>query len=92
MAGSDLEHSSLEAAVAASRVDRIDEPSVGWGWHGEATRFYRFLGWFFTAFLLLMLIGNHEGKIEDLYLVGFAALLVFILVRDIVRRRRTWSR
>jgi hypothetical protein len=37
--------------------------------------------------LLLMLIGNHEGRIEDLFLIGIAAGIAAILIGDIVLRR-----
>ncbi|HET8682876.1 MAG TPA: DUF2631 domain-containing protein [Micromonosporaceae bacterium] len=37
--------------------------------------------------LLLMLIGNHQGNIENLWLVGLAALLTAMLVGDWVLRR-----
>jgi hypothetical protein len=37
--------------------------------------------------LLLMTIGNHEGHIEDIFLVGTAALIAVILIGDSVLRR-----
>ncbi len=37
--------------------------------------------------LLLMLLGNHTGKIEDLWLGASAALLTFMLVADYVMRK-----
>jgi uncharacterized protein DUF2631 len=37
--------------------------------------------------LLLMTIGNHEGHIEDIFLVGTAALLAAILIGDAILRR-----
>jgi hypothetical protein len=37
--------------------------------------------------LLLMLIGNHEGRTEDLFLIGFAAAIAAILIGDVVLRR-----
>ncbi|MGW4478571.1 DUF2631 domain-containing protein [Rhodococcus triatomae] len=86
-------HEQEEPAVAASEsvttnVDTAEVPSAEWGWSGEAPRFFRFLGWFFAAFLLVYTIGNHEGKVEDVWLVGIAAFMVFMLVRDILRRRK----
>ncbi|EME16027.1 hypothetical protein G419_21759 [Rhodococcus triatomae BKS 15-14] len=71
-----------------TNVDTAEVPSAEWGWSGEAPRFFRFLGWFFAAFLLVYTIGNHEGKVEDVWLVGIAAFMVFMLVRDILRRRK----
>ena len=37
--------------------------------------------------LLAMLCGNHRGHVEDIWLVGLAALLALILVVDWVLRR-----
>ncbi|MEU1885792.1 DUF2631 domain-containing protein [Micromonospora sp. WMMD987] len=37
--------------------------------------------------LLAMLCGNHEGKVEDIWLVGLAVLLLGIVVGDAVLRR-----
>jgi hypothetical protein len=42
--------------------------------------------------LLAMLRGNHVGHVEDWYLIGFATLALFILVRDVWGRRRGWIR
>ncbi len=37
--------------------------------------------------LLLMTIGNHEGRTEDIFLVGIAALIAAVLIGDAVMRR-----
>ncbi|MBG6067370.1 hypothetical protein DDE19_08815 [Micromonospora ureilytica] len=37
--------------------------------------------------LLAMICGNHEGKVEDIWLIGLAALLLIIVIGDIVLRR-----
>ncbi|NLU81516.1 DUF2631 domain-containing protein [Rhodococcus sp. HNM0569] len=87
MTGSQLEPSSTDPVVVG-KVDTADVPSAAWGWSGEAPRFFRFLGWFFAAVLLLMMIGNHHGKVEDLFLIGFAGVMVIMLVRDIILRRK----
>jgi len=80
VAGTELQstHNDLAAEV----------PSAEWGWSGEAPKFFRVMAFVAAAFLLLMLIGNHEGHVESVYLIGFAAVLVFIVVRDALRRRR----
>jgi hypothetical protein len=71
---------ALEKAIASSKVDPEDEPSVGWGWHGEAHKTFQIVGWFFTLFLLLYLIGNHTGRVEDFFVLGTAALLALGLI------------
>jgi Protein of unknown function (DUF2631) len=40
-----------------------------------------------VVILLLMSLGNHKGHIEDLWLVGLAALIVLMLIGDWVLRR-----
>ena len=40
--------------------------------------------------ILSFLIGNHEGRMEDLWLIGVALVLVLILVWDIFRRKNAW--
>lgn len=40
-----------------------------------------------AVFLLLMLIGNHKGHIEDIFLIATAAGLVLAVVGDWVLRR-----
>ncbi|MFC0006116.1 MULTISPECIES: DUF2631 domain-containing protein [Micromonospora] len=37
--------------------------------------------------LLAMLCGNHEGKVEDLWLIGIAVVLLAIVIGDAVLRR-----
>jgi len=37
--------------------------------------------------MLLMTIGNHEGHIEDLYLIGTSILVAFAIALDTVLRR-----
>ena len=37
--------------------------------------------------LLAMICGNHEGRVEDLWLIGLAALLLIIVIGDVVLRR-----
>ncbi|GGL86499.1 MULTISPECIES: DUF2631 domain-containing protein [Micromonospora] len=37
--------------------------------------------------MLAMICGNHEGRVEDLWLVGIAVLLLGIVIGDVVLRR-----
>jgi hypothetical protein len=39
-----------------------------------------------------MLIGNHRGHIEDVYLIGTAAVIVLALIWDRIRSRTAWRR
>ncbi|MGB3770238.1 MAG: DUF2631 domain-containing protein [Rhodococcus sp. (in: high G+C Gram-positive bacteria)] len=74
--------------VPATTVHPAEVPSAAWGWSGEGPRTSRIAGWVVAVMLLAMIIGNHTGRVEDLWLIGFAAALVFLLVRDILRRRK----
>lgn len=40
-----------------------------------------------TVILLLMVLGNHHGKVEDLWLVGVAGVLVLVLLADWALRK-----
>jgi len=73
-------------------VDPNVEPSVYWGWHGGFPRGARIGGWLVAAVLFLMLIGNHEGRVEDVWLVGLGLCVVGALVWDQVKRRTSWRR
>ena len=86
MATTDLERQST------SKVDVADVPSRDWGWSGNAPNAAKIAGVLFAILLLLMNIGNHQGKTEDIFLVGFAvAILGTILVQWLVTRRRKWK-
>ncbi|HEY8533853.1 MAG TPA: DUF2631 domain-containing protein [Micromonospora sp.] len=40
-----------------------------------------------AVLLLLMMFGNHRGRVENLWLMGLAALLIAIVIGDAVLRR-----
>jgi Protein of unknown function (DUF2631) len=40
-----------------------------------------------AAILLLLLFGNHRGRVEDIWLIGLAGLIVVMIVGDWVLRR-----
>lgn len=61
-----------------------------WGWHQEFKVVPRVLGWLAVISLLLMLVGNHTGRVENLWVLGTAALIVAVLIRDQVHRRNAW--
>lgn len=74
--------------VPTTTVSTSDVPSAAWGWSGEGPRTARIAGWVTVLILLSMLIGNHSGRVEDLWLVGIAVLLAGILIRDTLQRRK----
>lgn len=78
--------------VKRSTVDPADEPSAEWGWHGGFPRGMMIAGWFSVVALILMLIGNHQGRTEDLWLIGSAVAVALALVLHTVRKRNAWRR
>ncbi|SET65814.1 DUF2631 domain-containing protein [Geodermatophilus poikilotrophus] len=79
-----------EAVVRADSHPVAHERPEEWGWHGETGRWGRIGAVIVTLFMLSYLIGNHEGRVEDLWVVGTAAVMVLILVLDWRRRRNAW--
>ncbi|WP_019969681.1 DUF2631 domain-containing protein [Mycobacterium sp. 141] len=73
-------------------VDVEDVPSAAWGWSKENIKVIHIGGLLSAAFLLVMLRGNHVGHVEDVFLIGFAILLVALVGRDWWLRRRGWIR
>ena len=73
-------------------VDTADVPSARWGWSKINYRTWHLAGLFMIGFLVLMLLGNHTGKVEDIFVLSFAGLGAIILIRDWWGRRRGWLR
>ncbi|WP_327119895.1 DUF2631 domain-containing protein [Nocardia sp. NBC_01730] len=87
MAATELEPADTERGIV-THVDTAEVPSAAWGWSGESRRTFRIAGWIVALILLAMLVGNHKGRIEDVFLVGFAVLIAGILIRDSLLRRK----
>jgi hypothetical protein len=79
-----------EGIVRAGDTPIQHERPEDWGWHGEAGRTGRVFGWLLAVFLLLMMFGNHEGRVEDIYLVLASATIVVTLLWDMRRRKNAW--
>lgn len=73
-------------------VDTADVPSAHWGWSTIKHSTWHLAGLFIIFFLLMMLHGNHQGHVEDYFLIGFAVISTIFLVRDWWGRRRGWLR
>ncbi|MEJ3658741.1 DUF2631 domain-containing protein [Actinomycetes bacterium KLBMP 9759] len=73
-------------------VDPHDEPSAEWGWHGGFPRGMMIAGWFSVVALLLMQIGNHQGRTENLWLIGIAVVMAIGLINVSLRKRNAWRR
>jgi hypothetical protein len=79
-----------EGIVRADAHPVEHERPEEWGWHGEMGTWGRRLTIIPILSLLAMLVGNHEGRMEDLWLVGIALLMVIVLVADARRRKNAW--
>jgi len=81
---------SEEGVVRADAAPVEHERPEEWGWHGEMGKWGRRLAIIPIAFLVLMIFGNHRGKLEDIWLIGIAAFMVLLLVVDARRRKNAW--
>lgn len=70
-----------------------DDPRI-WGWHSDGSgKGMRKAGIGVIVILLLMLFGNHRGKVEDIWLVAVALiLLAFTLISTNARRKSAWRK
>lgn len=76
---------------AATGAPEEDDLEI-WGWHHTFHKGAQVGGWITAAILLLMTIGNHEGHVEDLWLLGIALIMAAVLGADIIERRKAWRR
>lgn len=80
-----------EEAVVRHDAHPVEHESPEeWGWHGETGRAGRIGGWIAVLVVLAYLFGNHRGRIEDIWVIGIAALMVIILLADMRRRKNAW--
>ena len=72
-------------------VDVEDVPYAEWGWSKENPRVKQIGGLLAAGFLLLMMHGNHTGRVEDWFLIGFAAFVLAMVARSwyVVRNSTT---
>ncbi|MCU1671248.1 MAG: hypothetical protein JWP40_4175 [Blastococcus sp.] len=79
-----------EAVVRTGEHPVEHERPEDWGWHGETGKLGRIGAVIATLVLLSFLIGNHQGKVEDLYILGIVAVMIIIMILDWRRRRNAW--
>ena len=83
-------HSTKEMVVDG--ISSLDEPSVEWGWHEHSAKIGWAVGGFFVLFLLGMLFGNHIGNVENLWVVGVAAVLLLWMIISLRPKKDTFAR
>ena len=79
-----------EGIVRAGEHPIEEERPEDWGWHGETGKWGRIGGWIAVLVTLTYLIGNHEGRVEDLWVLGIALTMVIVLIWDGRRRKNAW--
>ncbi|SDY64512.1 Protein of unknown function [Modestobacter sp. DSM 44400] len=88
-----IEQSNREEGIVRAGSTPIEhERPEDWGWHHEMGKGGRFLLVLPTIFLIAMVFGNHEGNVENIYLVGFAVGIVVIMLWDARRRKNAWRK
>jgi len=87
VAATEIEPANTERAVV-TKVDPAEVPSAAWGWSGESPRTFKTAAIVVALIRLAMLIGNHSGNVENLYLIGFAAALFVLVGYDVWYRRK----
>lgn len=73
-------------------VDVHEEPSADWGWHGSFPKGIKIAGWLSTIAVFALLIGNHHGQTENIWIVATGVSMISLLVWDQVRSRTSWRR
>lgn len=71
-------------------VDVEEVPSAEWGWSKQNPKIIMIGGLLAAGFLLLLTHGNHVGRVEDWFCIGFAAVVLGVVARMwYVERNRT---
>src|SRR3712207_4152283 len=76
--------------VRAGAAPVEHERTEDWGWHGETGRWGRIAAVIATLFMLAYLFGNHGGRIEELWVVACAGLMMLARLAGCRRRRSAW--
>jgi Protein of unknown function (DUF2631) len=79
-----------EALVRVGEHPVEHERPEEWGWHGEMGKWGRRLAIIPILFTAAYIVGNHEGRMEDIWLIAIVALMILVLVWDHFRRKNAW--
>jgi hypothetical protein len=79
-----------EGIVRADAHPVEHERPEEWGWHGEMGKWGRRLVLIPILFLIAMIFGNHQGELENIWLIGLAAVMILLVVVDARRRKNAW--
>ena len=79
-----------EVVVREGEPPITHERPEEWGWHHSMGKWGRRLTILPILMILAFLYGNHRGRIEDVWLIVIAALMVLVLIYDRFRRKNAW--
>jgi hypothetical protein len=79
-----------EGIVRAGERPVEHERPEDWGWHGEMGKWGRRTWIIAPLVMLAYLVGNHRGKVEDIWLIAFAVVMVLVFIYDSFRRKNAW--
>ena len=79
-----------EAVVRAGEHPIEHERPEDWGWHGETGKKGRIGSIIAIVILLCFMFGNHQGKVEDLWVGGIALVMILLVIADWRRRKNAW--
>jgi len=89
VASTEVDHPTVDTGWVR---EPVEAPSARFGWHGFGRKTGAIAGWIVVIALLGMTIGNHTGKIEDIFLVGIAIVVAFLLLRNTIWPARSRAR
>ncbi|MFT3662753.1 MAG: DUF2631 domain-containing protein [Gordonia sp. (in: high G+C Gram-positive bacteria)] len=87
--------------MASTEVDYVDTgwvredpdaPSARFGWSGTAPRTYAIASFISGLIMFGMLIGNHHGHVEDIFLVGIGIVLIAFPLYKLRPKKNEWKR
>lgn len=87
--GAEVAHASAHGSEVGHH-DADHERPEDWGWNRDMGKLARIAGYLSAIAILVLLIGNHHGRVEDIWLLVVAAIIFVILGRDAYRRRKSW--
>jgi hypothetical protein len=79
-----------EAVVRVGEQPIEHERPEEWGWHHSMGKWGRRLTIIPILLILAYLYGNHRGRVEDVWLIAIAVLMVLVLIYDRFRRKNAW--
>ena len=74
----------LAALPVIFAAHQLVEALVWWSLQGRLPEVVGYLA------VLAYLVGNHEGKVLDLWILGIEVVMILILVADHFRRKNAW--